>query len=182
MFIASQSGLVPALDTTLIPYYEQIRQFGVEAQLTTEPWLYKMEAIRRSGARNLLGQEEHYSAFIFGLERAFYALLDSPADLTILGEWLYDDRGRRATSVWQDDLFVAGFLAFNDVQGTQLVVGILSDLHHESRTLNLELKRRLSDSWSMRLEAFANLHAGPQDLTYDSRRDSFLGADFTFSF
>ena len=183
LYLASpQPGPLPAVDVRLIPYYEQIRQYGVEAQLTTESWLYKMEAIQRSGARNLLGQEEDYNAFIFGLERTLYALFDSPADLTILGEWFYDERGRRAPTVWQDDLFIAGFLAFNDVQGTELVTGILTDLRHGSRTLNLELKRRLEGSWSMRLEAFANIDVDPKDLTYGGRRDSFMGVDFTFSF
>ncbi len=183
LFVASPpSEPLLAVDTPLIPYYEQIRQFGVDAQLTTGSWLYKMEAIRRSGARNLLGQEENYSAFIFGLERTLYALLDSPADLTVLTEWLYDARGRRATSAWANDLYIAGFLSFNDVQSTELVAGILADLRHESRTLNLELKRRLSDRWSIRLEAFANLKSDPQDLTYDGRRDSFLGVDLTHSF
>ena len=118
LFLAShQSEPLSAGDTPLIPYYEQIRQFGVDAQVTTGPWLYKMEAIRRSGARNLLGQEEDYRAFIFGLERILYGLFGSPADLTLLAEWHYDGRGRRATSVWENDLFIAGFLAFNDVQG-----------------------------------------------------------------
>ena len=116
LFLAShQAEPLPANDTPLIPYYEQIRQFGVDAQLTTGPWLYKTEAIRRSGARNLLGQEEDYRAFIFGLESTLYALFGSPADLTLLTEWLYDDRGRRATSISANDLFIAGLLAFNDV-------------------------------------------------------------------
>ena len=171
-----------ATDVALIPYYEQIRQFGVDAQLTTEPWLYKLEAVRRRGASNLLGRDEDYSAVIFGLERTLYALFGSAADLTVLAEWLYDDRGARATSVWANDLFVAGFLAFNDVQGTELVAGILGDLRHDYRALSLELKRRLSDSWSMRLEAIANLSVDPDDLTYDGRRDSFLGAELTLSF
>ena len=183
LFLAShQSEPLPAIDTPLIPYYDQIRQFGIDAQLTTGPWLYKMEAIRRSGARNLLGQEEEYRAFIFGLESTLYALFGSPADLTLLTEWLYDDRGRRATSISANDLFIAGLLAFNDVQGTELTAGILGDLRHDYRALSLELKRRLSDSWSMRLEVIANLSADPRDLTYDGRRDSFLGVDFTFSF
>ena len=183
VFLAShQAEPLSAIDTPLIPYYEQIRQFGVDAQLTTGPWLYKMEAIRRSGARNLLGQEEDYRAFTFGLESTLYALFGSPADLTLLTEWLYDDRGRRATSVSANDLFIAGLLAFNDAQGTELTAGILGDLRHDYRALSLELKRRLSDSWSMRLEVIANLSADPRDLTYDGRRDSFLGVDFTFSF
>ena len=168
--------------TPLIPYYEQIRQFGVDAQLTTEPWLYKIETIHRSGSRNLQGQEEDYSASIFSLERTLYALFGSRSDLTFLAEWLYDGRGRRATSVWQNDLYIMGILAFNDVPGTELGVGLLGDLHHDYRALNLELKRRLSNSWTMRLEALANLNADPQDLTYDGRRDSYLGMELTFSF
>lgn len=180
LFLGHQSE--PAQVTTLIPYYEQIRQLGVDAQLTTGPVLYKMEAIRRSGARNLLGQEEDYAAFIFGLERGLDALFGSNADLTFLAEWHYDARNRRATSVWQNDLYVAGFLALNDVPGTELAAGLLADLRYDYRALNLELKRRLSDSWSMRLEAIATLSADPRDVTYDGRRDSFVGVDFTFSF
>ena len=166
----------------LVPYYEQIRQFGIDAQLTTDPWLYKLEAIHRSGARNFRGREEDYSAFILGMERSFDALFGSRADLTFLAEWLYDDRGRRAASAWANDVFIMGVLAFNDVQGTELAAGLLGDLRHDTRVLNMELKRRLSNSWSMRLEGIANLSADPEDLTYDGRRDSFLGVEFSFSF
>ena len=181
-FLSSHpSGTSPA-NARLIPYYEQIRQFGIDAQLTTEPWLYKLEAIHRSGARNLLGQEEDFGAVIFGMERTLYALFDSRADLTVLAEALYDGRGRRSTSAWANDLFVAGSVAFNDVEDTQLLAGLLADLRHDYRALNLELKRRLSGSWSMRLEGIANLSADPQDLTYDGRRDSFLGVGLTYSF
>ena len=182
-FIVEQkSEPVPAKNARLVPYYEQIRQFGIDAQLTTEPWLYKMEAIYRGGTSNLLGREEDYSAFIFGFERSFYSLFGSPADMTFLAEWLYDGRGRRATSVWANDLFIAGLVSFNDVQGTELMIGMLGDLSRDYRALNMELKRRLLGNWSMRLEMIANLSSDPKDLTYDGRRDSFLGVDFTFSF
>ena len=165
-----------------VPYYEQIRQFGIDAQLTTDPWLYKMEAVRRGGARNLLGREENYNAFNFGVERTLYAPFGSSADLTVLAEWHYDGRGRRATNAWANDLFVMGVLAFNDAQSTELVAGILGDLRHDSRSLNMELKRRLSDSWSMRLEGIVNLSVDRKDLTYDGRRDSFIGAELKFGF
>ena len=155
---------------------------GVDAQLTTDPWLYKMEAIRRGGSRNLLGRDEDYHAFSFGLERTLYGLFGSRADLTSLAEWHYDGRGRRATSVWANDLYLSCVLALNDVQGTELQAGILGDLRHDSRALNLELKRRLSNRWLMRLEASAILSADPRDTTWDGRRDSFLGVDLTLSF
>ena len=141
-----------------------------------------MEAIRRAGARDLLGREEDYGALILGLERTLYALFGSGTDLTVLAEWLYDSRGTRATTVWQNDLFVAASLAFNDVRDTRLVAGLLGDLRHDYRSLNLELKRRLSDNWTTTLEAIATLSADPEDPTYDGRRDSFVGVDFTFGF
>ena len=183
VFVADHPlGPSPAIDTPLIPYYEQIRQLGVDAQITTDPWLYKMEAIRRGGSRNLLGRDEAYHAFSFGLERTLYGLLGSRADLTSLAEWHYDGRGRRATSVWANDLYLSCVLALNDVQGTELQAGILGDLRHDSRALNLELKRRLSNRWLLRLEASAILSADPRDTTWDGRRDSFLGVDLTLSF
>ena len=183
LFLADHSSAsLPAVDTPLIPYYEQIRQFGGDAQLTTDPWLYKFEVIHRSGSRNLLGREEDYYAFNVGLEHTLYGLFGSRADLTSLAEWHYDGRGRRATSVWANDLYVSGILALNDVQGTELVAGILVDLRHDSRALNLELKRRLSNRWLMRMEASAVLSADPRDTTWDGRRDSFLGAELTLSF
>ena len=48
--------------------------------------------------------------------------------------------------------------------------------------MNFDLKRRLSSSWSMRLESIMVVSADPADLTYDARRDSFLGVDFTYSY
>ena len=72
--------------------------------------------------------------------------------------------------------------ADTDLLSTELIAGILGDLRHDYRAVNLELKRRLSDNWLMRLEAFAILSADPEDLTCDGRRDSYLGAEFMFSF
>ena len=46
--------LLPGSDTAgmpaLVQYYGQIRQFGLDAQMTVGSWLFKLEAIQRSGA------------------------------------------------------------------------------------------------------------------------------------
>lgn len=182
-FVASPpSDFRPPEQAPFIPYYEQIRQFGLDAQLTTGPWLYKLEAIRRTGSLNLLGEEEDYSAFILGIERSLYSLFDSNVDMTLMGEWLNDSRGRRATTVWAKDVFVAAFFAFNDVQSTELVAGLWADLRHDYSAFNMELKRRLSSNWLMRFEIIANLSSDPKDLTYAGRRDSFAGIELTYSF
>ena len=179
---AVQPGQIPDANTSLIPYYEQIRQFGLDAQLTAGPWLIKLEAIHRSGARNLLGQEEGYRAAILGGERTFYAVFGSVADLTLLAEWHDDGRGQRATNVWANDVFVAAHLAFNDAPGTEIAAGLLGGLSRNYRALSVELRRRLSNRWSMRLELIANVNVDPEDITYDARRDSFLAFDFNYNF
>lgn len=167
---------------TLIPYYEQISHFGLDLQLTTAALLYKVEAVHREGESNLLGVKDPYSAVILGAERLLDGIFGTPWSLTLLGEWSFDEREELATSVYANDFFIAGFLAFNDVQGTELTVGVLMDLTYGSQVLNLDFKRRLSDRWSIRLEAIVNAKADPEDLTYDSRKDSFLGVGLTVSY
>ena len=174
-------GLIDA-SVVLVQFYEQIRQFGLDAQLTADAWLFKLEAIHRAGARNRLGEEEDYAAFVLGGEYTFYSVLGSAADLGLLGEWNHDGRGRNATNKFQNDLFLAVRLAFNDVQSTELLAGLLGDADYTTRALTVELNRRLSDQWSLRLEAFALPIVGETDPLYETRRDSFVELSLSYSF
>ncbi len=174
-------GLIDA-SVVLVQFYEQIRQFGLDAQLTADAWLFKLEAIHRAGARNRLGEEEDYAAFVLGGEYTFYSVLGSAADLGLLGEWNHDGRGRDATNKFQNDLFLAVRLAFNDVQSTELLAGLLGDADYATRALTVELNRRLSDQWSLRLEAFALPIVGETDPLYETRRDSFVELSLSYSF
>ena len=180
--VSGETDTSAFMQGSLTPYYEQIRQMGIDAQFTTEQVLYKFEAADIVGARNLFAEEESYRAFILGAEHSVYSLFGSAASLTLLGEWHYDDRGSRATSVWANDLFIAGFLSLNDVPGTEFVAGLLGDIDHDYRALNLEFKRRLTSNWSLRVESIVILSSDPMDLTYDGRRDSFLGIGFYANF
>ena len=169
-------------EVVLAPHYEQIRQAGLDGQITFDTWLMKLEAIHRSGMSNRLGDKEAYTSFVFGGEYTLYSLLDSAADLTVLAEWAYDERGRRATTKFDNDIFFGTRLAFNDVQGTEVLVSTLVGTDHDSRVLAAELTRRLSAEWSLRLEAVALLELDPWDVLYETRRDSFVEAGLTYSF
>ena len=164
------------------PYYEQIQQLGVDAQLTVGSWLYKLEAIHRAGARDLTGGEQDYRALILGGEYTLYSVFGSAVDVTLLAEWHHDSRGRLATNAWANDVFAAAHLAFNDAQSTEIAAGLLGDASRNVRVFSVDFKRRLSDHWSIRLEAIANLSVDPEDITYGARRDSFLELHFTYSF
>ena len=178
--------LLPAFDRAgrpiLAPHYRTIRQFGLDAQLTTGSWQYKLEAIRRKGAYNILGREEAYSAFVAGGEYTLYSLFGSGADLGLLGEWNYDGRRKRATNRFQNDLFFGSRLAFNDEQSTEFIGGVLTDLDYDSRFVYLELSRRLRDNWSLQFETVLLLNVGEADLLYSLRRDSFVELDLVYRF
>ena len=186
--ILDGDGMPVAVPESFAPYYAQIRQFGLDAQVTEDAWLFKLEAIHRSGASSLpsdrypLGREEDYTAFALSTEYTFYSMFESASDLGLLGEWSYDDRGRRSTNQFQNDLFFAARIAFNDVNGTEIVAGLVADTDYSTRTITVEGSRRLSDRWSVRLEAVAFFDADEADPVSVSRRDSFLGLDFVYHF
>ena len=53
MPLPGPDGMPLVVPTALAPYYPQIRQFGLDAQITAESFLLKLEAIHRTGAPNL---------------------------------------------------------------------------------------------------------------------------------
>ena len=178
--------LIPAFraegDLALAPHYRQIRQLGLDGQLTLGAWLLKLEAIHRTGMFNRLGREEPYSSFVLGGEYAFYSVFGSALDVTVLTEWCYDERGTRSTTKFENDVFLGTRLAFNDVQGTELLVSTLQGTDHDSRVFSVELSRRLSDRWSLSVEAIALLELDPTDILYETRRDSFVQVGIVYSF
>ena len=178
--------LLPGLDgdgaPILTPCYEQIRQLGLDAQLTVGSWLFKLEALRRSGARNRLGLEEDYAALVLGGEYTFYSIMDSAVDLTLFGEWNRDTRGCRSTNNFENDLFLAARAAFNDVQSTDVLASMLWDTVYTTRALAVELNRRLTDRWSLHIETLVLLDVDIADLLCATRRDSFAVLDLSYHF
>ena len=177
--------LLPELDhagmPVLRPDYERIRQFGVDTQVTAGPWLFKFEALGRAGARDRRGVEAEYAASTMGAEYTFYSVIGSAADLSLIGEWNYDGRGRDATNIFQNDLFLAARLAFNDIQSTEVLGSMMNDLDTTTRVLTFELNRRISGRFSLHLEAIALLDVDAGDLSYPSRRDSFVELNLIYN-
>ena len=177
--------LLPGVDRNggpvLLPEYERIRQFGLDAQLTAGPWLFKLEGLGRAGARDRRGVEEDYFATTLGGEYTIYSVFGSAADLSVIGEWNYDGRGRNATNIFQNDLFLAARLAFNDVQSTEVLGSMMNDFDTTTRVLTFELNRRISGRFSLHLEAIALLDVDTGDLSYASRRDSFVELHLTYN-
>lgn len=133
--------------TVLQPHYQQVTQFGIDAQATIDSWLLKFEAISKST------DEDEYSASQAGFEYTFYGIADSLVDLGILVEYGWDERGEEASSIAQNDVYLGGRFTLNDTSDTAILFGMSYDNDYHSKTALLEASQRLNDYWTAALDA-----------------------------
>ena len=153
----------------LTPFYDQIDQSSLDLQYTTGPWLLKLEAIRRSG------HGDPFFAMVGGFEYTLNGILDTPADLGFLAEYLYDGRGDGSPPTpFDDDLFLGVRLVLNDVADTTLLVGGVIDRNSNASLLSLELGHRLGEHWRLELEGKAFIGAPRDDPLHGIRQDDHL--------
>jgi hypothetical protein len=126
----------------LVPYYEQIIQFGLDLQSIIGDWTWKLELIHRDS------DSVSYQAATGGFEYTLYGIWNSAIDLGTLLEYSADDRDMGA-GVFDNDLFGGLRFAFNDVQSTELLAGLIVDTDNQSKSLRVEASRRLGDSWKL---------------------------------
>lgn len=155
--------------TVLIPLYDQIDQTGIDVQATKGNWLWKLEAIRRSGQGN------SFAAATAGFEYTFVGVAESGIDVGIVSEYLFDDRDEDALTPFEDDLALGVRLTFNDAQSSELLLGVIADLDDDTRVWSLEASRRLQESWKLSVEARIFSDVPPEDsLLFGLRDDDFI--------
>ncbi len=181
-----EPSLRPALDKAgrpvLAPLYEVIHQTGADVQYTTGPWLWKLEALYRSGQRNLRGMEQDYAGFVGGVEYTFYSLFGGNADLGLLAEYLRDTRGAAATIPVQNDIFAGARLGLNDAQDTAILGGVIQDMTGSTRIYAVEASRRLGESWRLAVELRLFTDTEPQDPFHGFRNDDFIQVELGYYF
>ena len=158
------------------PFYRQMQQYGLDAQMTTEEWLWKIEAIRRNWSA------EDFLAVTAGFEYTFVGIYESDADLGLVIEYLYDDRGDTATTFFEDDVLTGLRLTLNDEQSTEALLGVIVDTETEELIISLEASRRLGDSWKLELETRSFHNNDSNSLAYAFRDDDFIQVDLAYYF
>jgi len=154
----------------LVPNYDLINQTSIDAQATVGDWLWKLEAIYRSG------QELGYFAATGGFEYTYVGIGDSAADLGMLVELMYDDQGDIATTPFNQDVFFGLRWIANDVPGSEVLGGIVIDWKNGGRFYNLEASRRLGSAWKASLQVRAWSNIDPTDPVYAFRKDDYIEA------
>ncbi len=159
---------------SLVPYYRQIQQVGLDLQYTSDSWLWKLEAIRRENA------DTGYNAAVGGFEYTFVGINDSSADLGAIAEYHTDSRDKLATSPFQNDIFLGARFTLNDAQSTELLAGTVFDLDSNSKTLRIEASRRIGDDIKINFEAQAvtDTDATDDPLLHSLRADDFVQLEF----
>ena len=173
-----EPSLLPVITPSglrLAPHYEQINQSGIEATWITGDWLWKAEAIHRQGLA-----AGDYSSVAGGFEHSFYAVWGTVADIGIVAEAVWDERGSKATTPFNNDIFGGIRLAMNDVSSTELLLFYSHDYVNGSASVSAEGSRRLTDNWKVTLEAVWMLYAPNSDLSYPMRRDSMIQLEIAY--
>jgi hypothetical protein len=130
----------------LAPYYPVIDQTALDAQAIAGDWIYKLEALTRAG------QGGRYAAATGGFERTLVGVLGTRTDLGLVLEYLWDERGDDADTLFEHDVALAGRFRFNDVADTQTLLGVIWDHRTHEYIVKLEGSRRLGDDWGVIVE------------------------------
>ena len=160
----------------LVPHYAQMEQSGLSLQMTLDAWLWKLEAI----SRQTLGSR--YTAATGGFEYTLVGVTESGADLGLIGEYLFDDRGSAASTPFENDIMLGARLTANDIDSSEMLVGGIIDPDSGVLTATLEAATRLGQNVKLSLEGRVFTGAEPADLLFDWRRDSGLQAELAWYF
>ncbi|HED19670.1 MAG TPA: hypothetical protein ENI74_09240 [Gammaproteobacteria bacterium] len=158
--------------TRLVPYYDLIKQVGTDIQFTYEGWLWKFEGLWRAE------HGDHFLATVGGFEYTLYQLVESTADLGLLLEYSWDGRSSNPAEappvIFDDDIFMGTRLTLNDVQDSELLVGIVVDRGTRASQLSVEAERRLDNNWKLELESRWFINSGNSGLVSTFRNDSYV--------
>jgi hypothetical protein len=163
-------------------YYNQMDQFGLDVQATLGDWLWKFESIYRSTST------EKFWATQAGFEYTFTGAFDSVADIGLLMEYSWDQRGEgdnsnndihnkennATTASAQNDIFLGSRIALNDAQSSELLMGFGTDLDHSASTFLIEATRRFGDNIKASLDLRILQSSEINDQLYSLRKDDYM--------
>ena len=157
----------------LIPHYDQIEQYALDAQWIIGPTALKLEATRREQ------RGEWTNALVTGFEYTLYGLFGSAIDMGLLSEYLYDERDPETQDLFDREIFAGTRLGFNDVAGTAVLAGAVRSLDETTVAYLLEAERRFGSS--LKVSAQVRALSNVPDSAPEQSFSSVLEQEDTFS-
>jgi len=163
-------------EPVLIPFYGLIDQTGLDVQLVSGRWLWKLEALYQTNP------VDDYYASTGGLEYTFVGVAGSDLDLGLIGEYTFDSRGDDAPTPYENDAMLGLRLDLNDPAGSALLAGFIMDTESSATIARLEASRRIGSNWTASLEAWGFFNIPPDDPAYSLRNDDYVRLEFAYYF
>jgi hypothetical protein len=153
-------------------YYIQMDQLGLDVQATLGDFLWKFETIYRDT------NNDDYWATQAGFEYTYVGAFSSNTDVGLLIEHAWDSRGEGSvteiTSSFQNDLYIGTRIAFNDMQSSEILMGIGTDLDHSATSFIFEMTRRFSDNIKASADIRIIQSSEPLEQLYAVKEDDHL--------
>ncbi|MBL4614232.1 MAG: hypothetical protein JKY27_05075, partial [Magnetovibrio sp.] len=156
-------------DEVFVAHYDLIDQTSIDAQVTIDEWLLKMEGFYRSG------HGDGFGAMSLGFEYTFFGVVNDAGDLGLLAEYHNEDRGAGAPATqMDDDIFLGARITLNDVEDTSFLAGLIVDRNTQATSFSVEASRRLTDSLSVEIEGRSSAGLTTADPSYGARQDHHI--------
>ncbi|MET0661272.1 MAG: hypothetical protein ABW110_24300 [Steroidobacteraceae bacterium] len=162
-----------ASGAVLTPVYDLIDRTGIDLNVVSGAWLWKLEAVHQTD------RVDDYSAAAAGFEYTYSGAFGSSWDAGILLELLWDERGEEGGSAFQDDLFLGTRWSGNDVAGTEMLAGIAFDRDHSGYFATVEASRRAGSFGKLVLEARFFAGGTTDDPITAFERDDYVQLEYT---
>jgi hypothetical protein len=178
MFHGTQRDAQIRFSTTknkMVPYYAKSTQLGVDAQYAWEDWLFKGEWMSRK-----IDKQEH-NAFTGGVEYTLVRIFNTDMDLGLIGEGSWQNK-RDQYSFFSDEIIFGQRLAFNNELGTEILSGVIYDVHHSSTLLSIEASTRLNNSIRLSVEGRIYQNIDNQDPLKLFEDEDYLNIECTWYF
>lgn len=163
--------------TSLVPYYVQTNQFGLDLQYVYKSWLLKFEGIHKT-----FDVTNDYSAATYGFEYTFSNIKSSGVDIGVLVEHSYDDRSKLKAAFY-NHTFLATRIALNDEKSTEFLGGVFVNNDTSNlASLRVESSRRINENWTWEAEASAIISPETNDILTNFKDDDYAQISLNYYF
>ena len=152
----TKRSFIPVSSTTLSQYAHRVNKALFLSHIIYNDTIFKTELAYTDVLKNI--QMSDYTQLSAGMEHSFYEVVGS-ADITLFGEYyryLYNDTNKLKnvdiSEIYDNDLFFALRMNFNDVRSSELKVGILQDVQKDENVIKATLITRVYDSFVLDAE------------------------------
>ena len=176
----NKRAFVPTSRMTLAQYAYRVNKALLLSNIIHNDTIFKMELACTDVIEE--NSMSDYTQFGVGIEQSYYEVVKS-ADITLFGEYyryFYKEDQKvenvDISEVYDNDLFLALRIGFNDVESSELKVGILQDLQKDEQVIQAKFTTRLYDSFVMQGECLLLKSSSMQTILSrfgDSSRFSF---------